>query len=77
MKDLLTFIIENILPETDVKIEETEDDGYVKLTVHAPQEYIGRIIGKNGKTINSIKNIVKIKAIKENKRVDIEVLELE
>lgn len=78
MKELLTYIITSILPEgTEISVTETENEGYVTLTVTAPQEHIGKVIGKSGKTINSIKQIVKIIAIKENKRVEIEVKEQE
>ena len=66
------------MPEdTQITIDEQDVDGFVTLSVTAPQEQIGKIIGKNGKTINAIKQIVKIKAIKENKRVEIEVKEAE
>ena len=66
------------MPEdTQITIDEQDVDGFVTLSVTAPQEQIGKIIGKNGKTINAIKKIVKIKDIKENKRVEIEVKEAE
>ena len=66
------------MPEdTQITIDEQDVDGFVTLSVTAPQEQIGKIIGKGGKTINAIKQIVKIKAIKENKRVEIEVKEAE
>ena len=66
------------MPEdTQITIDEQDVDGFVTLSITAPQEQIGKIIGKGGKTINAIKQIVKIKAIKENKRVEIEVKEAE
>ena len=77
MKELLTHILEGILPDTEIKVEEEDNDGITTLKVHAPQDQIGKIIGKGGKTINAIKNIVKIRAIKENKRVEIDVVEAE
>lgn len=64
------------MPEdTQITIDEQDIEGFVTLSVTAPQEQIGKIIGKGGKTINAIKQIVKIKAIKEDKRVEIEVKE--
>lgn len=75
MKELLAYIIENIIPEANATIDEENSEEYTTLKIHAPQEYIGKIIGKGGKTINAIKSIIKIKAIRENKRVEIEVLE--
>lgn len=77
MKDNLVYILNNILEEQNLEIAEEEKDGFTNLVIHAPKECIGRIIGKNGKIINSIKNVLKVKAIKENKRIDVQVVEKE
>ena len=74
MKTLASYILDNILEEK-VDIEEEENDGFVTIKVFAPQEVMGKVIGKGGKTVNAIKNILKIKAIKENKKVDIQIEE--
>lgn len=78
MKQTLDYILNNILDEkTEFEINEEEQDGYLILKINAPKDQIGRIIGKNGRTINSIKNLLKIKAIKENKKIDVQVFEKE
>ncbi|OGH11235.1 MAG: hypothetical protein A2857_06430 [Candidatus Levybacteria bacterium RIFCSPHIGHO2_01_FULL_36_15] len=78
MKQVLSYILENILDEgTDFKVEEEEQDGNLAFKIYAPKEQVGKIIGKSGRTINSMKNILKIKAVKENKRVDVQVFEKE
>ena len=74
MKDALEYIVSNIVDGT-VTVDENDQDGFVTLTIHAPKEEIGKIIGKGGKTINAIKNILKIRAIKEGKKIDIQVAE--
>lgn len=76
MKNLLSYILTNILDDgTNFAIEEETQDSFVRLTVSVPKEKMGRVIGKNGRIINSIKNILKIKAIKEEKKIDIQVTE--
>lgn len=77
MKDLLVYILNNTIPESTLDVQEEEQDGLVRFTISAPQELMGKIIGKGGKNINAIKNVLKIRAIKENKKVEVDVVEKE
>lgn len=74
MKNLLEYILIHLVqfPE-DVKIEEQEDDRGFLYTIHVNQEDIGRVIGKGGAVIHSIRNIGKIRAIKEGIRARITI----
>lgn len=75
MKETLEYILKAIIDNKDITVTESEDEGSIILTIHAPQDEIGRIIGKGGKVINAMKQLVKIQAIRENKRVEINVEE--
>jgi predicted RNA-binding protein YlqC (UPF0109 family) len=75
MQKLLDYILKNTFSNPEITTSESEEEGSTILTIHAPQEEIGRIIGKGGKVINAMKQIIKIQAIKENKRVEINVEE--
>lgn len=77
MKEVLEYILHNILDTEDFEVAEENNEGFITLKISAPKDHIGRIIGKGGKTINSIKNILKIKAIKENTKIDVQVVEKE
>ena len=74
MEELLKFILEKICtkPE-DIKIDKTEENGEIVLTIHANEEDKGRIIGKSGNTIKAIRTILRIPARREEKRVMINV----
>ena len=56
MKELLEFIVGNILGKT-AKFEITEDDEG------------GMVIGKGGKVIKAIRNVLRIKATLEKKKI--------
>lgn len=75
MKDLLKYILEHTVPEANATVESEEDDGFHRLTVSVPQEYMGKIIGKGGKNISAIKNVLKIRAIKDGIKVEVDVIE--
>lgn len=75
MKELLDFILRNILGKTS-KFEVTEEDdlpaqagGIVKLTVKTAEDEGGMVIGKGGKVIKAIRNILRIKATLEKKKI--------
>jgi len=77
MKDLLTYLVKSIVnyPDSVSVGEQTLENGslLLKLTVH-PDD-MGGVIGKGGKIINSIRQLVRVIAIKQSKHVTIELEE--
>lgn len=76
MKTLLEFILLRLIkfPE-DLKIEELEEFGYHKFLIELNEEDYGRVIGKGGKVIRAIRKLAQVRAIKEQIRIRIELLE--
>ena len=76
MKDTLEYIVTSIVDKPDaVKIDEQESDGIINFIITVAKEDMGKVIGKEGKVIRSIRNIMKIKAMKQNIRVNISIAE--
>lgn len=73
MKNLLTFLISEITGIENFEVMEERIDDKVNLIVTAPQETVGLIIGKEGKTIKNIRKILAIKATQENTVVSVNV----
>lgn len=73
MKDLLKFILDNILPEAKFDIVEQEDGGRVVYTIKTAPENIGLIVGKGGAMIKTLRNILKVRATLEKKAVSLNV----
>jgi predicted RNA-binding protein YlqC (UPF0109 family) len=77
MKKALNYIISSIVSEEDkVEIEEKDQDGIIDFTIKVAKADMGKVIGKNGKVIRAIRNVIKINAIKQNKKINISLLEL-
>jgi predicted RNA-binding protein YlqC (UPF0109 family) len=76
MKDLVTFLVRSLVdnPE-EVTVAEVRDRAttIIELSVAAPD--MGRIIGKGGRVIDSIRALVQVRAAKEGRRVELELLE--
>lgn len=74
MKNLLEYILIHLVdyPE-DVVVTQSGDAGHQVFTIQANPADYGRIIGKNGSMISSIRNIMTVRAIKEHVRVNVVV----
>ena len=79
MKDLIEYIVKGIVTDSDsvvVELDETHSNDNQKIyLVHVSESDMGNLIGKSGKTINSIRTIAKVRAKKEGFYVDIKVVE--
>lgn len=73
MKDLLTFLIREIIGEVDFDVAEEVEGDRINLIVRAPSTSVGLIIGKEGKTIKNIRKILAIRATAENTVVSVNV----
>jgi hypothetical protein len=61
IKQTLDFIVKSIVPkDVKVSIEEKQEEKITVFEISAPTEIIGRIIGKEGKIIKSIRNILNL-----------------
>jgi uncharacterized protein len=76
MKELLEFLVKNIVDKKDQVVieEEVKDTGKI-LRLSVATEDMGRIIGKKGRLIKAIRDLIRIKAIKEDQRVYLELTE--
>lgn len=76
MKNALLYILTAIISNPDeISVEEVEDNGVVEFRVKVPKEEIGKVIGKEGKIIRAIRNVLKIPAIKQQKKIQISIVE--
>ncbi|HET9947255.1 MAG TPA: KH domain-containing protein [Patescibacteria group bacterium] len=76
MKDILLTLLTAIVDNADaLSVDETDEEGVVTLTIHVAPEDMGKVIGKDGKVIRAIRNVMKIPAMKQQKKVQIALAE--
>lgn len=76
MKDLLNFIITSLVTKpASVSIDEQLEDGNMNLNLVVDPSDMGLIIGKNGQTIRAIRKLLTVRAIAENVRVNLQLVE--
>ena len=76
MKNFTEYLVKLIVnkPESVELVEDTQPD-ITNLRLKTAPEDIGLVIGKGGKIIRSLRTLLRIKGIKENKRVNLELEE--
>lgn len=76
MKALLTWLIKAIVDNPEkVKVSETSDNGQLTLKLNVAKEDMGKVIGKGGKIIKSIRSLLGVRGTKEEKRVTLVLVE--
>jgi uncharacterized protein len=75
-KDLLELMAKALVdkPE-DVRVEEKEDEGVTVLELHVDPEDVGKIIGKQGRTVRNLRAILDAAGEKWSRRFEVEVIE--
>lgn len=73
MKDLLEYMLTGILGEEKFEIVEAEDGGRINYTIKSDPKNMGLIIGKGGRMIKSLRNLLKVRATLEKTSVNLNV----
>jgi predicted RNA-binding protein YlqC (UPF0109 family) len=77
MRDILLNIVTAIVDNAKaVEIKEEEIEGVDNFIITVAPEDMGKIIGKGGKVIRAVRTVMKIPAIKQEKRIYITLAEI-
>ena len=77
MKELLEYLARALVDEPDrVKVEQfEEDDGTIVLELSVADDDYGKVIGRGGRTAQALRTVVKAAAVKDNRRVLVDIVE--
>lgn len=72
--DFLQYVLENVVSEPDaIKIDRTEDELWILLTVTVSKEDMGLVIGKWGNTVSALRSILRLVGLKQGQKVNLKV----
>ncbi len=75
MRELVEYLTRSLVSNPDaVKVEEVDAGRMTVFEVTVAEEDVGKIIGRQGKVIRSIRSVVKAAATRTGTRVDIDVV---
>ena len=74
MKELVEYIAKSMVMDPDaVEVTERRSRHAVNLRLIVAQEDMGRVIGKQGRMANAMRTLLHVAAVKEGKRVSLEI----
>lgn len=72
VETIAKYLVDN--PE-EVRVNEVEGTQSIIIELKVAPEDMGKVIGKQGRIAKAIRTVVKAAAIKENKRVSVEIIQ--
>ena len=74
LEELVLVLARSLVDEPDkVEVSGTETDSRVDLEIRVAEDDMGKIIGRQGRTIRAIRTVAKAASVKLGKRVTVEV----
>jgi uncharacterized protein len=75
MREIVEYVAKALVEDPDqVEVREVQNGQSVLIELRVSREDKGRIIGKQGRIANHIRNLVKVAAAKEGKRAVLEIV---
>ena len=73
MKDFLDYLVKEIVDQPDkvVIADTTDQNGFSVLEISVDPTDMGKVIGKGGKIIKALRDLVRVLAVKQNRRVNV------
>lgn len=76
MKELIEYVTKALVDKPDeVEVKEVVGEKTTVYELRVGEGDLGKVIGKHGRTIRSIRTLLSAAATKENKRAVLEILE--
>jgi uncharacterized protein len=75
MKEMLEILVKNLVDNPDaIEISEKVDGKTIDLELKVDPQDMGKVIGRQGKIAKAIRVLMKAYAVKENKKVNVEII---
>ncbi len=76
MKELVEFIARSIVDhpdEVEIEVEEDEESGRTILHLYVADDDMGKVIGKQGRIANAMRDLLKVAAVQQGVRASLDI----
>lgn len=75
MKELVEYIVKALVDKPEaVEVKEVQGESVTIIEIRTAPEDSGKVIGREGRIVNSIRTIVKAASAKQQKKVSVEII---
>ena len=75
MKEFLEYVARSLVDKPDaVWVEVDEEDDETVLTLGVDQEDMGRVIGRDGRIANALRDLLRVMGARDGRRVELEIV---
>jgi uncharacterized protein len=76
MRDTIELVVRALVDETEaVEVREVERNGTSRIEVRVAQSDMGKVIGKQGRTVRALRSLVYAAGVKQHRRYVLDVVE--
>jgi predicted RNA-binding protein YlqC (UPF0109 family) len=76
VRELLEYLTRALVEDPDaVEVDEFDEDGDLVYEISVAEDDLGRVIGKGGRVANALRAIAKAAAVKQERRVIVDILD--
>ena len=76
MRDTIEMVVKALVDEVDaVDVREIERNGTTRIEVRVAQTDMGKVIGKQGRTVRALRSLVYAAGVKQHRRFVLDVVE--
>jgi predicted RNA-binding protein YlqC (UPF0109 family) len=76
MKDFVEYLVKNLVDDANaVQVDIRDDERGITIEVRVAKPDIGKVVGREGRTVQALRTLVQTIGARQDKRVRLEVLE--
>jgi len=76
MRDTIELVVKALVDDSDaVDVREIERNGTTRIEVRVAQPDMGKVIGKQGRTVRALRSLVYAASVKQRQRFVLDVVE--
>ena len=76
MRETIEMVVKALVDDAEaVEVREVEREGATRIEIHVAQTDMGKVIGKQGRTVRALRSLVYAAGLKHHRRFMLDVVE--